>query len=173
MSVTDHKCAHKGFTLLELMIVIAIVAVLSTLAFPSFSRLILKHRAQDAASGIFSALFKARSEALKRADRIRLQPNSGTTNWEGGWRILDNASNTLDTHEAVEKVTITFSGGSPIVYNSAGRISSAAPTFVMTASNGSYSCAYTVEVDTTGRPYETSAKNSGTAQVAGGGAPSC
>lgn len=173
MSVTDHKCANKGFTLLELMIVIAIVAVLSTLAFPSFSRLILKHRAQDAASGIFSALFKARSEALRRVDKIFLQPNSGTS-WAVGWKIRDNAGNILDTHEAVEKVTITFSGGSPIVYNSAGRISSATPiTFVMTASNGNYSCAYTVEVDTTGRPYETSAKNSGTAQTAGGGAPSC
>lgn len=167
------QSVRKGFTLLELMIVIVIVAVLSVLAYPSFSRLILKHRAQDAASEVFTSLFKARSAALRRVDRVTMRPLSGTA-WSGGWKIMDSSNNILDEHsQPLANVSASFSGGSPIVYTSTGRISSAAPTFTMTATNGNYTCTYTVEVDATGRPYETSFKDTNAAHTAGGGAPSC
>jgi type IV fimbrial biogenesis protein FimT len=164
---------RNGFTLLELMIAIVIVAVLSVLAFPSFSRLILKHHAQDAATDIFTTLFKTRSTALRRVDTVTLRPLT-PGNWTSGWKIMDSSSNKLDEHgsTAFPNVAIGFAGASPIVYNSTGRVTSAVPTFTVTATNGSFTCTYTVSVDPTGRPYETGTGVMGT-QTVGGGAPSC
>ena len=74
---------QRGFTLLELMIVITIVAVLATVASPSFSQYIASQRVKNAAYDLVAALSMTRSEAMTRGAAISLcQGNSG---WAGGW----------------------------------------------------------------------------------------
>jgi prepilin-type N-terminal cleavage/methylation domain-containing protein len=175
----------RGFTLIELMIAIVIVAILAAFALPSMNNLVLKHRVQDAASDLFATLFKARSEALRLADTVKVQPATGT-DWTTGWTIthLNSVTSTtdiIDKHEPVQKATagqrgmsVTFTGTSPIVYTATGRVSSSAPSFQISATSGGYSCTYKVAVDPTGRPYETTIRaSSGTGVASGGGVPSC
>lgn len=62
--------ADKGFTLIELMVVIAVVAVLLTIAAPSYQKLIERNRLKEASQALKSDLQFARMEAIKRSRNI-------------------------------------------------------------------------------------------------------
>ena len=63
---------QKGFSLVELLVVVAILGVLAGLAAPSFTSLIRSNRLTAAANDLLGAVALARSEALKRAQRVVL-----------------------------------------------------------------------------------------------------
>ena len=56
--------ANLGFTMIELMTVVAIMAILLALAGPSFTPLIERWRVRDSAETLTSTLYYARSEAI-------------------------------------------------------------------------------------------------------------
>jgi len=56
---------NKGFTLLELMVAVAIFAVLSAIAVPNYIGWLPKHRLNQAASALYSDMQKARMEAIR------------------------------------------------------------------------------------------------------------
>lgn len=58
--------APKGFTLVEVMVVIAIVAILAAIAAPSFNSIIDKYRVKRAADTLSAFMINAKSEAIKR-----------------------------------------------------------------------------------------------------------
>lgn len=77
----------RGFTLVELMVVIAIVAIAVTLAVPSFRDLIERKAVGGAAEAAYEQLQIARSQAIKRSKPILVDfyvPGSGT-NWAIGF----------------------------------------------------------------------------------------
>ncbi|MBU4424054.1 MAG: GspH/FimT family pseudopilin [Gammaproteobacteria bacterium] len=124
------KSAQHGFTSIELMVVMGIVAVLAALAGPSFTLLIEQWRVRDATESMRSTLFLARSEAIKRGGRVAIQklPNntnnctsaSSTRDWDCGWIVCqDNDNNgtcnanepVLQRIDAPTKVQVTRTGG--------------------------------------------------------------
>ncbi len=115
----------SGFSLVELMVVITVVAILATLAAPSFNQAIEGQRAKSAATDLYIALSRARSEAITRNTSVTLSPVSG--NWAQGWQIPDPSSGTLiETHEALKgSLSVTPSAAGSIVYRSSGRIQAA------------------------------------------------
>lgn len=56
---------HKGFTITELMITVAIMAILMAVAVPSFTELIARSRLASASNDLLASLMYARSEAVR------------------------------------------------------------------------------------------------------------
>lgn len=94
----------SGFTLLELLITIAVVAVLAAIAVPSFQNMIATQRMRSAANDLVSTLNFARSEAVKRNTTVTVTPAAG--GWGDGWTVAAGAT-TLRVHEGFESLTLT------------------------------------------------------------------
>lgn len=90
----------RGFTLVELMITLALAAIILSLAVPGFQDIIRNNRAATQANELVAALGLARSEAVRRGARVSLCPSTdqasctGGTDWADGWIVfLDTAAN--------------------------------------------------------------------------------
>jgi type IV fimbrial biogenesis protein FimT len=141
--------SNNGFTLIELMVVISILAVLASLAAPSMSKLIATQRLRSAAGDMHLALVKARSEAVKRNKDVTISPEGG--NWAAGWSILDpEGGAALDVRGPTSSVTVTTSATS-VIYRATGRASAAVPKIVF--SSPSTDVERCVSADPSGRPY--------------------
>ncbi|EGY62966.1 Tfp pilus assembly protein FimT [Ralstonia pickettii] len=97
----------QGVSLVELMVTLAIVAVLAVIATPSYVGLTQRTRLQAEANSLVNDLQFARSEAIKRGQPVSLCPSSNgtacnttnTSNWEAGWIVFNdiNGSGTTDS----------------------------------------------------------------------------
>jgi type IV fimbrial biogenesis protein FimT len=81
----------RGFTLIESMVVIALVAIVGSIALPSFRSFIGTMNAKSAAFDLINDLTAARSEAIRLNWTVRVVPMTGT-DWSTGWRIVRTAN---------------------------------------------------------------------------------
>jgi type IV fimbrial biogenesis protein FimT len=85
---------QRGVTLLELMVGLTVLAIVTTMAVPSFARLIENNRLVTRTNDLVTALALARSEAMKRSLNVSLCPSSdGETcteddDWSGQWLLF-------------------------------------------------------------------------------------
>ena len=118
-----------GFTAIELMVVVSIVAILAALAGPSFTLLIENWRVRESAEQLQSTLHYARSEAIKRGGRVVIQkiPNntngcttaSDTRAWDCGW-IVCHDTNDNGTCNATEPVLQRVASAAKVHVNRTG-----------------------------------------------------
>ncbi len=64
--VSSQPVSSRGFTLVELMVTIAVAAVLLVIAVPNFRTITINNRLRTAADDVYSAVNTARMEAIKR-----------------------------------------------------------------------------------------------------------
>ncbi len=69
---------ERGLTLLELMLALGIVAVLTTLALPSFGNIVARHRLKAAAENLSMDLAELRFEAARRSQALHVNFSTGT-----------------------------------------------------------------------------------------------
>jgi len=96
----------KGFTLVELMITLAVAAILLVIAVPSFRSIMLSSRLDTAANDLIASLNTARMEAIKANASAQFCSNSATLNTTS---TLGAACNSAEVG-AVELTTVTGSG---------------------------------------------------------------
>lgn len=103
-----HK-QHFGFTLVELMIAIAVAAIVLTLGLPSFERLIERNQLAANINELVASLNFARSEAVRRNQRISICHSSdGATcsgsNYDEGWIIFEDIDQDGDRDSPVDEI---------------------------------------------------------------------
>ncbi|NVO04651.1 MAG: GspH/FimT family pseudopilin [Rhodoferax sp.] len=75
-----------GFTLVELMVTVAMLAILIALAAPSFQSLLSGLQVSNTAFALVSDLTLARNEAVKRGTNVQLAPGVAS-DWSQGWTV--------------------------------------------------------------------------------------
>lgn len=128
-----------GYTLVELLLVLAVASCLLVMAVPSMTSMLGAQKAASLATRFMASLHLARSEAIKRNGRaVVCKSSSGLTctttgGWEQGWIVFHDSNNNA-----------ALDGGEHIVLQHAGSASAIRLTgnqpvsnYVSYASNGS------------------------------------
>ncbi|MBF0470752.1 MAG: GspH/FimT family pseudopilin [Gammaproteobacteria bacterium] len=80
---------QSGFSLIELLVVLAIAGIFVTMAAPSFNEMVQNGKIDDSHNSLVAALIYTRSEAITRRQPMTLCRSSDSTscggNWEDGW----------------------------------------------------------------------------------------
>jgi len=144
---------RRGFTLIELMITLAVASILAAISVPAYSRLIATQRINAVSSDLYLSLVKARSEAVKRNINVTLAPVGGV--WTSGWTTTDANNLMVNRHAAVVAVSIA-SAPAAVTFLSSGRIlGSLAPSFQLSSTTAALTRC--ISADPSGRPYAKSA----------------
>ncbi len=135
----------RGFTLIEAMVVVGILATLVALAGPDMVQFLRAREVESTAKKIGAAALFARSEAIKRNGPVLLCAGTngdcaatpGTNAWTAGWRICYDrdadgecdAGTNVDPNpirvEAAQPASITFTGpASRLRFNADGTLTS-------------------------------------------------
>jgi type IV fimbrial biogenesis protein FimT len=149
MTTLRRSGRSRGFTLVELVVTVTIVGILAALAVPSMRQLYLAQQVRGAAADLQSALYYARSEAIKRAVDVRVIPASN--DWRQGWIVqLASGGAALRTQSALSDQLSAVSG-STVTYRNDGRLTAVPGAIAFRTSNTSIE-ARCVIVDLSGRP---------------------
>jgi type IV fimbrial biogenesis protein FimT len=117
---------QQGFTLTEMMVVTAIVAILLGIAIPSYKYLTTSYRMSAELNNLSGDFQYARAEAIKEGNGVTVCVSTdganctGGVNWNPGWIVFSdpNANATVDAGERVLKVQGAFNGTTPDSANS-------------------------------------------------------
>ncbi len=178
----------RGFTLLEVLVVLALLAVLLSLATPSFQAMRQKHQMQSQAEQLQASLLLARSEALRRQQRVTLcvreslngsGPNCATAGtWSQGWVVFvdgnhnarrEASETVLHLHPALPAF-LTLQGNATvdryISYGPQGRSQSTSGAFqagTLTLCGGGQAHVWRVVINAVGKPRLEKAERQGSA----------
>jgi type IV fimbrial biogenesis protein FimT len=116
-----------GFSLIELMVVVAMIAIISAIATPNLRRFLVQAEVRSAVNDWTQALVLAKSEAIKQNRQVTLCPSStgsgctATASFEIGWIVKTGTTATvtgdriLADYFPLPRVTMTSNKNSPAV----------------------------------------------------------
>lgn len=83
---------QQGFTLIELMIALVVLAVLMAIAIPSFTQQIQRSQMRSTMADFITAVAYARSQAVSRSTNIHVLSRADSTDWGDGWCVTTDAT---------------------------------------------------------------------------------
>jgi prepilin-type N-terminal cleavage/methylation domain-containing protein len=173
---SQNKKFVKGFTIVELIIGIAIIGILTAIAGPSLGKFIVQSRVDNEVSEIHRLILAARNSAINSGKNVTLCPLSGTscsTNWQNELSVFINSDNTLANNqnyvsasEQLIKVKGKITNGDTLIYSQSiivfaptGRLVSGGNSNFSYCPKGHNDLSRGVEISLSGRVYATSDTN--------------
>jgi len=110
-----HNDRQSGFTIMELMIAVAIGGIVMAIGLPAFQGFIKNNRLIAQTNDVLTSLHVARNEAVNRGHNIRILTLSGGTDWASGWEIrldvdneddIDAEDTVLRNYDAIKNATL-------------------------------------------------------------------
>ena len=89
----------KGFTLLEMMMVVVIMGIMLMVAVPSFTNMVQDQRVGSQVNDFIAALAQARSEAVKQGVNVTI--TAVGSDFLGGWQVTNTSGQIFQQHEAL------------------------------------------------------------------------
>jgi type IV fimbrial biogenesis protein FimT len=133
------KRPQGGFTTIELLVVIGIMAIFFALAGPALSGVIATQQVRAASHDLHATLSIARSEALTRNAPVTVEPAGA--GWAAGWTVTDAGGTVLRRQNAYPRIALT--GPVRVIFSGDGRPDTTATPFNVTApdaSDSTYRC---------------------------------
>ncbi|CCK74769.1 MAG: GspH/FimT family pseudopilin [Oleispira antarctica] len=166
---------HYGFTLIELMVVVAIIGIMVTAGTPVMRTYFSNSASNSAQKQLFINLMQARNQAITRQVAVTIKPNDSKTgggslaeekgvNWGAGWRTFIDASDnpnsatdillsqqgSLGDNVKIHSTSGTLDSVTPIIFEANGAARNSG-----TLSIGTYGCigqhAHTIQINATGQ----------------------
>ncbi len=163
---------NKGFTIIELMISIAILGIITAIAMPSLTTFIVAMRVDNEISQLHRLILTARNTAISMSQNVTLCPlnssNACSNDWDKELSVfIDLNGNSIyesATNETLIKVkqpansddTLTYTGFSRITFAPTGQLSSALNSIFKYCPNGYADLSRAVVVSRSGRSYQSS-----------------
>lgn len=163
--------SENGFTIIELMISIMVMAILAFIAAPSMRGMIERNKIDSSVTSMMRSIVAARSEAIARNQPVVMCSSSNGTScttggWDNGWISFadSDADGTLDASEAVlgvssasSGVTLRSSAADPntLVFLADGTITEVTD-FRVCGPDADLDEAYAINISVTGRPRRSS-----------------
>jgi type IV fimbrial biogenesis protein FimT len=165
--------AARGFTLIELMVTVAVAVILIAVGVPAFNSFVMNDRDITQINALVASFNYARSEAIKQhgSAGVKVCPSSdgatcnGTSAWSGGWIVWNedptlntNANPALNTQAIVQAVpalaggntvTAALAGATGTIFQYNGTVT--APLTITICDKRGAAYARDVEVNATGR----------------------
>ena len=126
----------KGFTLLELIVTIAVAAIILSFGVPGFISIIQNNRAVAHTNDLVTGLNLARSEATRRSAVVTICSStdgvtcSGSNDWSSGWVVRNGAGEVLRTWpERSGGAGVLTATASQVQFQPRGSLAVAGPLF--------------------------------------------
>lgn len=154
---------YRAFTIIELMLTLAVAAILATVAAPSFWNVIQNSRATTQANELVTAINFARSEAVKRGLTVSLCSSSDqatcddSNDWSVGWIVFRDTGGANPVVDEVLRVwdapdgTPVLTGPTSLRYRAQGDVINAGQ-FSLELPGCSGDRARDIDVNAAGRP---------------------
>ena len=130
----------RGFTLIELMVVIAVLGILLGIGVPSMIQLVAQSRVSSAATDFHLALQSARSMALTQRRKVSVCPADGTSclnaqDWSAGWATYLGGAEGARTQAHVLSGVAVSSKEDTLTYNALGFLEPTTPRAIQFSAN--------------------------------------
>ena len=166
------QSVYNGFTLTELIIVIAIISILATVSIPSFSSYISARKTQITQQKIFSTIRQIRLLAITHAqtivmcssvDQITCSANTDSKNWNDGWIVFVDLNENKKRDVKKEDIlilepknnshNIKWNRGSYLAYNYEGKVNQNGSFFICDNKRVKNQHSRSIIINRVGRPY--------------------
>jgi type IV fimbrial biogenesis protein FimT len=122
------KLKSSGFSLIELMVVVALLAIVASVGFPSFRGMLMNSQVRNATESVLNGIQKARAEAVKRNANVEFVLGADT-----GWVVQLPSGTNIESRSSSEGSvnvtrTTTPATSTTVTFNSFGGVTAANAT---------------------------------------------